>query len=191
MSPFSGLPTSGESDSARIFFSLSGMVVPLVTGHLVWDNCSSWGGGCRCSHLGRSRFGAACTKSGPTLDCNVAERGLAVRPLWTVSQPSASFLPNKHTRNLVSHGDDEELRPTNTFFMFENTLFLKRFFPQGRILTQFFHHWGCWLIWVCYRLRTFHSICPARAWVWEPGCSQCRWGTTEKKNINRQFKMVF
>lgn len=186
MSPFSWLPTfSAGLGSARIFCSLSGMVASSVTGHWVWDNCFSWGGGCGCSHLGRSRFGAACAKSGQTFPCNVAERGLAVRPLWTVSQPSASFLPNKHIKHFIRHGDGEELQATNTFFVVKNHTLLKKIFSQRQLLTQFFPHGCCWLIGVCYRLRAFHSICPTGAWVWEPWCSKRRWGTTEK--INRHY----
>lgn len=36
--------------------------------------------------------------TGATLATIAAERGLAVRPLCTVSQPSESFLPSRGTR---------------------------------------------------------------------------------------------
>lgn len=180
MSPFSWHPTfSGGWGSSRTCCSLSGMVVSSVTGHWVWGS-SFWGGGRSCSHLGRSLFGAACTKPGQALPSNVADRGLAVRPLWTVSQPSASFLPNEHIRHLVSHREDDQLQAKNTLFVFKKYFLI--FFSvltKSRFLTHFFHHRGCWLTGVCYRLRTFDSVCPAGAWVWESSCSQCRWGTTE------------
>lgn len=118
MSPFSWHPTfSGGSGATKTCCSLFGMAVPSVTGHWVWRSCSSWGGGRSC--LGCSLFGPACAKSGQALPSNVAERGLAVRPLWTVSQPSASFLPNEHIRHCVSHREEEQLQAKNTFFVFE------------------------------------------------------------------------
>lgn len=67
------------------------------------------------------------------------------------------------------------------FSLWKNHTLLKKIFPQGQFLTHFFPHRCCRLSGVCYRLRAFHSICPTGAWVWEPGCSQCRWGTTGKK----------
>lgn len=185
MSPFSWHPTFSEgTGSARTCCSLSGMVVSSVTGHWAWGRCSSRGGGCGCSHLGRSLFGAACTKTGQAFPSNVAERGLAVRPLWTVSQPSASFLPNQHKRHLVSHREEEQLQAKNIFLCLRNIFLLIAFFfcPHqvlGRFLTHFFHNRGCWLNWACYRLGTFDSVCPAWAWVWESSCSQRRWGTAE------------
>lgn len=197
MSPFAWHPTfSGGSGSARTCCSLSGIVVSSVTGHRVWGNCSSWGGGCGRSHLGCSRFGAVCAKSGQTFPSNVAERGLAVRPLWTVSQPSASFLPNQHIRHLVGYGKDEQLWTTNTFFyciIWTHSFLFNLFYIYiqklnylcalqvlvRKFFTQLFPHRSCWLIGGCYRLWTFYSICPAGAWVWQPGCSQCGWRTTE------------
>lgn len=117
MSPFFWHPTfSGGSGSARTCCSSSCMVVSSVTGHWAWDSCSSWGGACGCSHLGRSLFGAACTNSEQALPDSVAERGLAVRPLWTVSQPSASFLPKEHTRYFVSRIEKKQPQAKNTFF---------------------------------------------------------------------------
>lgn len=96
---FSGHPTfSGESGSAGTWCSVSIMVASLSKGHWRRGRCSLCGSRCNWLHLALSCFGVTWAKTGQTLATIAAERGLAVRPLWTVSQPSASFLPKEHMR---------------------------------------------------------------------------------------------
>lgn len=95
---FSVRPTSsGGSVSAGTLCSVCVWVVSLAGGHGGWICCrSSCGGTCDWLPFVWSCFGVTWAKTGLTLAIMAAERGLAVRPRWTVSQPSASFLPGKH-----------------------------------------------------------------------------------------------
>lgn len=165
MCPFSGRPTfSRGSGSAGTCCSVSNMVASLSKGHWGRGCCSSRGGRCDWPHLALSCFGVTWAKTGQTLATIAAERGLAVRPLWTVSQPSASFLAKEHKVLCQSR------RRCVTVF----SKALCRIF-----LTQFFYRGGGRLTGARYGLSALHSVCPAGACVGEPGCSQCRWRTTE------------
>lgn len=50
---------------------------------------------------------------------------------------------------------------------------------RRRFLTQFFYRGGGRLTGARDGLSALHSVCPAGACMGEPGCSQCRWRTTE------------
>ncbi len=96
MCPFSGRPTfSRGSGSTGTSCLVSVWVASLSGGCWGWSCCSSCGGRCDWLHLALSCFGVTWAKTGLTLATMAAERGLAARPRWTVSQPSASFLPGK------------------------------------------------------------------------------------------------
>lgn len=96
MFAFSGSFSRG-SDSTRTCCSVSFWVESL--------SGVNWGWSVSSSFVVRSDWplsGFGVTKTGLTLVTIAAKRGLAVRPLWTVSQPSASFLPGGHERCCVS-----------------------------------------------------------------------------------------
>lgn len=90
---------SWGSGSATTCCSVSVTVASLVKGR--WGCCSR-GDRFDWPHLASSCFGVTWANTGQALATIAAERGLAVRPLWTVSQPSASFLPNEHMRYYIS-----------------------------------------------------------------------------------------
>lgn len=92
---FSGCPTSFRgSGSLGTLCSVVFWIKSLAGWYR--RRSSSCGGKCDWLPLVLSCFGAAWAKTGLTLATMAAERGLAGRPRWTVSQPSASFLPGKH-----------------------------------------------------------------------------------------------
>jgi len=105
MFPFPGQPTfSSGSSSTGTGCSASFWFVSLSDRGL--SCCSSVGGRC---DLTPSCFGATWTTTGLTLATMATERGLVVRPRWTVSQPSASFLPGKHERYRFRQGWEDVL----------------------------------------------------------------------------------
>lgn len=168
MCPFSGHPTfSRSSGSAGTCCSESVLAASLSGGHWGRSCCSSWGGGCEWSHLALSCFGMTWAKTGLTLATIAAERGFAVRPRWTVSHPSASFLPGEHTRYFVNQGEEDVLSKYILAFC------------KGKFLTKFFYRGDGLLIGVRYGLSALHPVCPAGACVGEPGCSQCSRRTTK------------
>ncbi len=175
MGPFSFLPTSSwGSGSAMTCCSVSVLVTQLSWGHRGWSCCSSSrGGGYACSHFVLSCFGATWAKTGLTLATIAAERGLAVRPRWTVSQPSASFLPGEHMRYCVNPGREDAT------VLFKEAHFLQVHSGSVGSLTMFFYRGGGGLTGAGDGLSALHSVCPAGTCVGEPGCSQCSWRTTE------------
>lgn len=109
--PLSERPTSscGWGSAGTCCCSVSIWVTSLSGGHWGRSSCSSCGGSCNWLSLARSCFGVTWANTGLTLATMAAERGLAVRPRWTVSQPSASFLPGKHMSYWVSQRVDDVL----------------------------------------------------------------------------------
>lgn len=83
------------SGSAETGCPVSAWIASLTEGSSGRGCCSSCGTTSDRLHLALSCFGLTWATTGLTLATIAAERGLAVRPRCTVSQPSASFLPKK------------------------------------------------------------------------------------------------
>lgn len=93
---FSGRPTSSRGlGSTGTLCPVSVWVMSLAGGHWMCSCGCSCGSTCDWLPLVWSCFGMTWAKTGLTLATMAADRGLAVLPRWTVSQPSASFLPGK------------------------------------------------------------------------------------------------
>lgn len=172
--PFSGRTTSSRASGSAVTCCPGSVWVTPISGGPSGHRCF-WSCGGRCDRLplALSCFGVAWAKTGLTLATMAAERGLAVRPRWTVSQPSASFLPaNTLLTPLTGEKNKIKWRRIKPFLSLLRIV--KGKFSES-FLTRFLSR-GCgWLTW--NGLSALYSVCPAGTCVGEPSCSQ-RWRRT-------------